>query len=190
MTIKYFVRHCPWMEDRVKNIERMKRTIKDLIVIEDVDRDGYKSFIRACKEMNDTGGILLEDDVELCDGFLTLSSDIVKEKGESLISFFERPKTALGTKLVGGSNFLWMQCIYMPPQLPNKICAYYEKFLEERPIKAKGMATDCLIAYALTKLKLKYWRIRPTLVQHLPFESAIGKRPKNRQSPYYIDYKG
>ena len=80
-----------------------------------------------------------------------------------------------------------MQCIYLPPLLPMKIQAYYEEFRETQPEKFKGMATDCLIAYALTKMRIKYWRIRPCLVQHLDFPSVIGSRPANRQTPYFID---
>jgi hypothetical protein len=42
-------------------------------------------------------------------------------------------------------------------------------------------------AYALVKEKMKYTRVRPCLVQHLPFDSVIGKRPNNRQTLYFID---
>ena len=184
--MKVVVRTVDFCETRNKNVEILKKEIPQLEVVVDHEKDGYKSFLKACKILNDTGGILLEDDVLLCENFLEKIENIVQEK-DTVYNFFEKPKTYFKTSKVGGSNFLWMQCVYIPPKFGEKCINLYEEFKLNKPKKWQGMATDCLIAYVLTKYKMKYWRIRPCLVQHLPFKSVIGKRPTNRQTPFFID---
>jgi GR25 family glycosyltransferase involved in LPS biosynthesis len=166
----------------------MRRQIPELEVFTDAVGDGYALFLEICRAINDTGGVVLEDDIQLCRDFKARLEDIVNEKGDNqVINFFERPKVRLETACVGGSEFFWMQCVYLPPLLPGKIAGYYGQFKAERPKQWKGMATDRLIGYTLVKERMKYWRIRPTLVQHLPFPSVIGNRPTNRQTLYFID---
>lgn len=186
--MRYMVRTVAWDAERQATVIRLQQAIPQLEIVVDRIGDGYASFFAACRLLDATGGVLLEDDVYLCRDFTARLEAIVAEKGpEYVVNFFERPKVNLQTALVGGSQFLWMQCVYLPPGFPAKCVAYHDAFKIARPKKWTGMATDCLIAYTLTQERMKYWRIRPTLVQHLPFESVIGKRPKNRQSPYFID---
>lgn len=186
--MRYMVRTVTWSPERQANVEQMQRQIPALEVVLDEIGDGYASFFEACHRLNSTGGVLLEDDVLLCRNFPERVEVIIAEKStDRLISFFERPKIDLSTQLVAGSQFMWMQCIYLPPGFPQQCINYYDEFKMTRPQHWAGMATDRLIAYVLTKLNLKYWRIRPTLVQHLPFRSVIGSRSTKRQTPYFID---
>lgn len=186
--MRYLVRLVTRRPERVRNVECMRLEVPQLEVVADEIGDSYVSFFEACWRLDATGGVLLEDDVQLCREFRRRVEEVIDDRGhDQVISFFERPKVALTTALVGGSQFLWMQCLYLPPGFPRKCIDYYEAFRAERPTQWQGMATDRLIAYALTKEHMKYWRIRPTLVQHLPFVSAIGRRPSNRQTPYFID---
>jgi len=188
--MQYAVRTVAWSPERAVNVERMQAQIPNLAVIVDDVGDGYACFFEACRLLNETGGVLLEDDVLLCRDFTARCEAIIAEKGpDQLISFFERPKIELPTALVAGSSFMWMQCIYMPPGFPALCSAYYDEFRTTRPKRWTGMATDSLIAFVLVKEKMRYWRIRPTLVQHLPFPSVIGGggRPTNRQTLFFID---
>lgn len=186
--MRYVVRTVAWRPDRQEVVRAMKNTISNLEIITDTVGDGYASFFEACRLLDDTGGVLLEDDVQLCRSFTERVEGIVREKGSQyVINFFERPKVELRTELVGGSQFSWTQCVYLPPRFPLQCVAYHDEFKATRPKKWRGMAYDCLIAYTMTRLRMKYWRIRPTLVQHLPLDSVIGHRPNNRQTPYFID---
>lgn len=188
MPLKYLVRTVDFSPERSENVEALRLAIPDLDVLVDTGRDSYKSFAAACALINKTGGVLLEDDIALCSNFCERLERIVAEKGpDNVFNFFERPKSYFKTGYVGGSNFLWMQCVYLPPLLPLKIASYYDEFREKEPEKHRGMATDCLINYGLRKERIKYWRIRPCLVQHLAFKSVIGPRPVNRQTLYFID---
>lgn len=186
--MRYTVRTVAWDAARRANVEVLRSQIPDLEVFTDHIGDGYALFFEVCRSINKTGGVVLEDDVHLCRDFTHRLEATVAAKGHHyVISFFERPKVNFETALVGGSNFFWMQCVYLPPGLPAKIVAYHDQFKTERPKQWQGMATDRLIGYVLTQERLRYWRIRPTLVQHLPLPSVIGPRPTNRQTPYFID---
>lgn len=186
--MRYVVRTVAWRPERLANVAAMRKAIPHLEVVTDTIGNGYASFFDACHLINETGGVLLEDDVCLCRDFLRRCEGIINDKGsDHVINFFERPKVPLETKLVGGSQFLWMQCVYLPPIFPAKCVAYHDEFKAARPQKWEGMATDVLISYALTKEKMRYWRIRPTLVQHLPYDSVIGHRPNNRQTLFFVD---
>ena len=186
--MRYVVRTVDFSTERTKNVLLLKSIIPELEVVVDKTKNAYNGFFDACRLINDTGGIILEDDILLCSNFKNRIENIITEKGTNeVFNFFEKPKSYFKTSYVGGSNFLWAQCIYLPPNLPNQIVSIHDQFKQERPKKWQGQAVDCLIAYALTKLKRKYWRIRPCLVQHLDFQSSIGNRPNNRQSPYFID---
>lgn len=186
--MQYVIRTVAWCPQRRANVNTLKSQLPEAKVITDHKRDGYATFFAACRAINQHGGVLLEDDVQLCRDFDRRVQAVVVEKGRhQIINFFERPKTPLKTALVGGSNFLWMQCVYLPPGFPEKCIHHYDEFRRHRPEKWRGMATDRLIGFALTKERLKYWRIRPTLVQHLPLPSVIGPRAKNRQTHWFID---
>lgn len=186
--MRYMVRTVAWAKDRQANIEVMKQQVPELEVFTDEVGDGYGLFFETCESLNKTGGIILEDDVQLCRNFKGRIEAVIEEKGvDKVINFFERPKVDLETAYIRGSNFFWMQCLYLPPQLPLKIVGYYEEFRLKQPKKWEGMATDCLVAYTLVKEKMKYWRIRPCLVQHLDFKSVIGPRSTKRQTFYFID---
>lgn len=183
--MRYMVRTVAWRPDRLQNVEILRSLIPQLEVIVDEKRDGYATLLDACHRLDSTGGVLLEDDVLLCRNFTTRIEEIIQRKQQYVINFFEKPKVPLNTSLVGGSQFLWMQCIYLPPGFPGKMIEHFQTFLVKHP---EPDAYDCLVAHALVKERMKYWRIRPCLVQHLPFRSTLkGSRPPTRQTDFFID---
>lgn len=186
--MRYVVRTVPDSPEREQVVTRLRERLPGLQVLVDHDRDAYASFRRACEMVADTGGILLEDDVELCSDFLEQTRAVFAQVGFlHVINFFERPKSLFPAGFVGGSSFMWTQCTYLPPGFAGRIFDYYDEFHRERPKKAAGMAYDLLLSYALVRERRRYYRHRPCLVQHLPLPSVIGPRPANRQSPYYIE---
>jgi len=185
--MRYIVRTVSFSQERLANVEKLKAIIPNLEVFVDTQKDGYASFFAACEMIHESGGVLIEDDIAVCEGFCEKVEAIIAEKGDKVINFFEKPKVWIETSCVGGSNFMWTQCVYLPPNFPNKIREYYEEFKELKPKVWQGMAYDCLLSYAMVKEKMKYWRIRPCLVQHLDFKSVIGNRPSNRNTIFFID---
>jgi hypothetical protein len=186
--MKYIVRTVDFDPVRAQNVARLKALIPGLIVVVDTKRDAYNGLFLACNEAEDTGAVILEDDVKLCRDFCAKVERVVADIGaDNVINFFEKPKSYFKSGFVRGSGFLWMQCTYFPPHFGGNLKEYYEEFKTLLPQKWRGQAVDCLTSYVLKKLKKKYYRYRPCLVQHLDYKSAIGPRPNNRQSPYFID---
>lgn len=186
--MRFLVRTVPDAPDRAANVQRMRMQLPDLEVLVDYERNAYRSYQRACELIADTGGVLLEDDAMLCADFCTRVAAVIEQVGvDQVINFFERPKSYFPAGFVGGSNFMWTQCVYLPAGFAGRIFDYYDQFHTDRPQRASGMAYDLLIGFALVREKRRYYRHRPCLVQHLPFQSVIGPRPTNRQTPYFVD---
>lgn len=183
----YIVRTVSWSEERRTNVEELRRAIPRLEVIVDHRQDWYGTFFEACARLDATGGVLLEDDVQLCRRFPERIEAVIRERGsDEVINFFEKPRVDLPTAYVGGSQFLWMQCLYLPPGLPGRMPGYYEAFRRERPRQHRGLSVDAFVSYVLVRERRKYWRIRPCLVQHRNFKS-LGGHAAGRQTPFFID---
>lgn len=186
--MKYIVRTVSWVDERLRNVEVIKSVIPDIVVLTDTKRDGWNTYFEAMRMLNETGGVLLEDDVILCKGFKERIEGVISQKPDDLINFFERPKVSwCTTKYVGGSQYSSNLCTYYPPNLPIEFLKEYKNFRESKPDKHMGLGYDCLMAHTLVKLKRKYWRIRPCLVQHSMFKSTINNRALDRQTDYFID---
>ena len=188
----YIVRTVSWKPERRENVEVLKSQIPQLTVLTDTeeqnDESGWKTFFDAMRMLNSGGGVLLEDDIQLCENFIERIESVIAQRPDDLINFFEKPKVErLVTKYVGGSNFSWNQCTYYPKDLPIEFLNEYETFKNDKPKMHYGMAYDCLMAHTLAKIGRKYWMVRPCMVQHLPMQSAINGRPKNRQTPFFVD---
>lgn len=186
--MRYILRTVSWRPERLENVERLKLAIPSLKIIVDEVGDGYRTFLEALAKINATGGVLIEDDALLCKGFCERVEKIIDECGQGeVINFFDLRKAEFSTRRFPGRQFWSTLCIYLPPVLPGIIAANYEEFRDNHPKSWAGMATDSLIAYVLQKERLQYWKVRPNLVDHLPFKSVIGPRSTKRQSKYFVD---
>lgn len=184
---RYVVRHVSWSPERDLVVESMKQEIPNLEVYTDVFHDWYRAFFDVCDMIDETGAVLLENDVLPCKDFRNRVEAIIQEKGkDKVISFFEKPKTWLSTAYVGGSNFSWMQCLYLPPGVPGKAQRYFDEFRTTRPKQFKGVSVDIFLRYVFVKEKIKYWRIRPCMVQHLNLRSLAG-HSSNRNTIFFVD---
>lgn len=187
--MRYVVRVVAWKPERLENVEVMRSQIPHLETVIDSVGDGYATFFRACELIAETGGVMLEDDAILCRDFRARCESTIDQHGSGMevINFFEKPKVNVPKAFLGGSNFISTVCTYFPPGLAGKFEMYHDEFKSARYSEWTGMAYDNLIKYTLVKEKRKYWRIRPTLVQHHNFESSIGRRALDRQTHYFID---
>jgi len=185
--MRYIVRHVSWSPERDAVVESLKLEIPNLEVYVDRDHDWYKAFFDVCDMIDSTGAVLLENDVALCRNFCSRVEEIIEEKGrDKVISFFEKPKVFLPTAHVGGSNFSWMQCLYLPPGAPGKTRQYFDEFRTTRPKDFYGVSVDLFLRYVFVKEKIKYWRIRPCMVQHLDLKSLSGHASR-RSTIFFID---
>ncbi len=186
--MRYLVRTIAWSAERLANVALLKKTIPELEIFVDHVGDGYANFFAVCEAIHETGGVTLEDDVILCRNFKERIEAVIADKGPGeIIQFFEQPKVDWQTGYVWGGNFFSLLCTYFPPGLTRQFPEQFEQFKQDRPKMAGGMAYDRLIQYVLGKAGRKYWRIRPSLVQHHAFPSAISARARNRQTLFFVD---
>lgn len=187
MDHKFIVRTVDFSKERIENVQILKEQLPELIVLTDKNRNEYSTLFEAFEAINNTGGVLFEDDVKLCSNFKQRINNKIFEKGtDKIINFFERPNVYIKEEYVRGSLFFWMQCVYLPPELPVKLIKHFDGFKVYSNGKTRG-APDWFLQYAFMKENVKYWRIRPCLVQHLDFKSTFGGRSKKRITPFFVD---
>jgi hypothetical protein len=63
---------------------------------------------------------------------------------------------------------------------------HFEAFKCERPTQYRGLSVDAFVSYVLVQERVKYWRIRPCLVQHRDFPS-LGGHASGRQTYFFVD---
>ena len=196
LNIKFLVMRSP-MPQRRENVEAMKKQIPNLVV-KDCQEPGLFEQAIECWQLEDEydGIVILEDDVQLCENFMERIMTAIEERPDESISFFESAcsKKPLHSEYRPGSKLMWMQCRYYPAKIAKLLCKQeeYEYFKENwrKYTTAWSYPIDTYASVVFRRHKLKYFMKLPFLVQHLPIRSAVGNRPTNRQTKFFIDDVG
>jgi len=172
----------------------LKNQIPNLIVNFDDFTDtgklkstAYYNWQRSLKLAGDDACLQLEDDIVLCDNFLSRIQDVINKYPNNVIQFFSmRTKDIThGSRWESGSNFLGALCYYLPKGVAKQILLHSYPYLENT--EYKHSPSDMCIRDFLVKHKMKYYIQVPNLVDHLPIQSSINpKRPRNRVSKTFI----
>lgn len=194
MKIEYKVLCSEGNQQRIDNVNIMKGSIPTLHVTMSGMDGLFERFINLFNLEEDSDGIVqLEDDVQLCKNFQKRCEDLIATRPNEVISMFESAcsKKPLHSEYRNGRVFAWNQCNYYPKFVCD-VLKQEENVKEFKEWYWKHYTTwtfpeDTYIAFTLNKMKLKYWMEVPFLVQHQAFPSALGPRPCNRQSKYFID---
>lgn len=164
-----------------RDISKIKETIPGLIVITDYRRDAMGNFLNAMR-YTDEPSVHLEDDIELCDGFVEKIRNAVEQYPNQIINFFSLRKKDYELKRPYeelGSKFMMNQCIYIPAGFGKQIADYYEVWSrrEEHPT-----GCDILIADWMKSKKMKYVQWFPHLVNHLECKSLINPKRSSKRT--------
>lgn len=195
MKIEYKVLCSEGNKQRIDNVSIMKEQIPSLQITMSGLDGLFERFINLFNlEHDSTGLVQLEDDVQLCKNFQNRCESLISRRSHEVISMFEsacQKKGELHSEYRPGRVFAWNQCNYYPKEVCVEL-AKQENVEEFKEWYWKHYSTwtfpeDTYIAFVLRKLNLKYWMQVPFLVQHLDFKSALGPRPTNRQTKYFID---
>jgi hypothetical protein len=192
--ISYFMLVTKGNEQRMENAARIKMQIPELRVIPSTMEDVFQNAVDAF-DLPDgfCGAVMLEDDIMLCRDFKRRLEGVLEAHMGETVSFFESAcsKNELKSEYRAGIRFMWNQCNFFPKPVCDVLCDKTNELeFEEWYFRKYDKWTypiDTYIGYTLDKMGLKYWMEVPFLVQHMPWESAVGKRPKNRQSKYFVD---
>lgn len=173
--MKYYIRRVP---DRTLNSSYNQLEFEELF---DYEHDPIKSYINQLELISETDSVLIEDDVMLCKNFKEEIEKVISKHPNTIISFFDNPAGYYKSKMK--RNLSWTQCIYYPKDL-SKIIAE-----EMKKVKCKPYTYDVILSLTMCRLKLNYLSYRPTLVQHLDFDTYIQEKcPRNRFTLYFKDY--
>lgn len=174
-------------EERLKNIEIMKKQIPELEVFVDSKREKFDFLLKVWDNIKNDDVVWLEDDVLLCNNFKKKIENEIRFLGNNeLISFFYVPieskfnldskqfKNDSRTSYRDGKYFLWNQCVFIPKYFSSYFINYYNnRFKKFSFINLNKFNYDNCIAFALGEMKQKYWLIRPSLVQHFDKKSTL-----------------
>lgn len=169
--VQYLTAHIPLLE-----------TIYD-----DAQRGAFYQWLDAVAMVNDTGGIILEDDVILTKDFLAKAHEVIEVHPDVLVQFFSMRKDdeTIGSRKDG--KFAMNQCVYYPPGLGARLAEYYKT--QEDWIAREGIGSyDTMMCKAFREWKYKFWIQVPSLVDHLVLRSEIDKRRSTkRQARVFLD---
>ena len=147
----------------------------------DYTRQPVDSFIKQLEQISNEDAVLLEDDLVLCENFEEEINKVISEFSDTVINFFTLPHEYFTTHKSLG-HFVYNQCTYYPKGVAKKIAQ------KMRELREPYNQYDTLENKAMRALNLPHVRYRPSLVQHLDYNTLIQKVSSNRRTIYYIDY--
>lgn len=140
------------------------------------------SFINQLEFISNEDSLLIEDDVILCHNFLDEVNKAIREYPNLIINFFNAPLEYYTSHIEIG-YFVWNQCTYYPKGISKVISENMTK------LRKQNDQYDLLERKAMNFKNIPYVNYRPTLVQHIDFDSLIQNRvTHNRRTKYFKDY--
>ena len=147
-------------------------------------RDHWETFTRALEMAGEDSHIAMEEDVVLCRGFRDKVEAAIAERPKNVIQFFSmrRDDKTIGSRWC--RSFCMNQCTYFPAGYSSKVLAFSVSW-SRRSEHPTG--TDLMVNDFLRARKEQHWIHVPSLVDHLPLRSEIGKRSRGRRSLTFTD---
>lgn len=164
-----------------RDITPLKEVIPNLVVITDYNHDAMGNFLNAMR-YTDGPAVQLEDDIELCDGFLEKIHEAVSKYPDNIINFFSLRKEDYERGepfMVAGSKFMMNQCVYNPAGVGKAIADYYDRW--ERKIQ-HPTGYDIMMADWMKENKMRYIQWFPHLVNHLECKSLINPKRSSKRT--------
>lgn len=168
------------MPERADMVDTLLADLPDALICYDQQRDAMDTFLRALALAGDEPAVHMEEDVRLASNFRDRLEAAIAERPEHVIQFFSMRKADLTTGSRWDSNYLMLQCTYLPAEYSALIRAYAPVWPAR---KEHPTGCDTLIRDWLKARRERYWIHVPSLVDHLPVKSLIDpRRSTKRQS--------
>lgn len=157
----------------------------DAKIIIDHTHQPIDNFIDCLYQLNDEGGVLLEDDLVLCNNFKEEIERVIESRPNRIINFFQSPR--IYREIEDSYNIAWNQCTYYPKGIGKQIANLMVTL--PRTYGTSKKRYSVLEKKALTQLDIKVLQYKPHLVQHLNPKSMIfDMKVSDRESIYFLDY--
>jgi len=164
-----------------RDISCLHKAIPNLRECVDYQHDAMANFLNSMN-MTENPCVHIEDDIELCDGFLEKVINAVNQYPDTIINFFSLRKEdyEIGKPhFVPGRSFMMNQCFYIPAGMGSQIAAYYSEW-DKKEIHPTGY--DIMMADWMKKNKMKYLAWFPHLVNHIHCKSLINPKRSSGRS--------
>lgn len=172
----------PWDQQRVKNVRCLVVETSGQVVW-DERHDAFDTWQRVLAEAGGDAVIILEDDVVPTERWREKIEAVIAGHPTAVIQFFSnRVADLLGSHWEPGRKFRMNQCYYLPAGTAAMLLEYSYVWHERHPEHPTGYDLTMADWLHSRKPQLRYWQHVPSLVQHLPWQSAIGSRSRGRQS--------
>lgn len=181
-------------EERVKNTQKLKEQLNADVFTGSTDT--IKNLVDLCRRYNDSL-LILEDDVELCEGFKDFTDSILEKYVGNVVNFHFNtfPRGDLKESLtindkqfklyeVPGSKYIWNQCFFLPNNARKLIVDNEKGFRRSYPYYVRTKQQDVYIAYCIRDSE--FIAVYPSLVRHLDFGSTI-RDSKSSKTLFTID---
>lgn len=165
-------------EERVNNREAIKEALGGNAHIYIGTSDTCNNFIDILTKYGNDDLLLIEDDVRVCNNFISLVSDAIDEYEDEVINFHYNIHDSASTSEIPINKYQGNPCVFFPKRIVKKMKNYCEEFYKIYPYFVRKKIYEMEIKYALSKLHIEsFIAYEPELVKCLGFESTIGTPP-------------
>lgn len=171
---------------RKKNVEQILTALSlpETVVYWDDRKYGGDAMYTAKKAWTSpipcgcTHRLVIQDDIEVCDGFLEIAEKVAEKYTTQIVSFFHCEQYSNELRYVY-TNMLWGCAIMMPIQQIIE-CWDYIEHIQERPWFKNAQDIiryddNCIVAWAAEN-QIPIINTVPSLVQHIGNDSLVGTK--------------
>lgn len=191
LSLSATIMHAPWATERRSWVRNMKHQLRDIRmnVVEDHDRAGiWPTAQKAWRSARGSHHLVLQDDVELCDGFVQHATDAIKANPDAAISFFMFAGKAhtqareAGLSWVIAEGHITAQALC----LPSAWITPWLTWCRDR-MRMDFRHDDVRLQLWLYEQGKPIWFTVPCLVEHLGDKTSIAGNhpPLARVAPWY-----
>ena len=188
------VMHAPWNAYRASLVNVLRKKIANLKVIEDTNREGVwqtakRSWLSAFNT-NSTHHLVVQDDIEVCNGFMADLPHVISALPDKPIYLFTTRNSVLEAAQNKDSHWVRQYgalsgCGVILPKWMIK--EWFEWLPTVIPDDWEPNVDDSRLALFLLSRKESAWITIPTLVEHLGASSSeIGHNNARRVSCNYL----
>ena len=141
------------------------------------------NYLRSWELVGDEPTLQMDDDIILCDNFMSKALAVIEKHPNVIIQFFSMRKKdiEIGSRVESGSTFMMKQCYYLPAKVAADLRRYADGYYETMVHGDCG--SDILMRDYFKSRGMKYLIHVPSLVNHAEAVSKINpRRSSKRQS--------
>lgn len=160
-------------QERKDNVEVLKTALSNNVYVYTGGTNACINWINILKVYKNDSLLLLEDDIRLCNDFLTNVNNAINQYPNYVLNFHYNEGNTV-TKPVNTLRYTWNQCVYFPKEIVSKLIEPSEDFLKHYTYYVNKNDYAMQIRHALHKAGIKqFYAIEPKLVKSLNFVSTI-----------------